>query len=161
MSAGDSKMKSAVTLHVGPPAAIRWENDPEERPAFEIYVGAPGALGTHCFRIFRSGRIEGFPDGAVVINRIPVLEKIARAEGRVYATELTAEDTVAPPPCDGCKHLLKHAQRGGQPWCMAGKSETVNWVAGESLVAHVPTLLSTMRGKDGACGRGAKLREPA
>ena len=38
-----------------------------DKPAFEVFVD-----GKH-IRIWSSGRTEGFGDGAVIVNRIPLL----------------------------------------------------------------------------------------
>lgn len=49
---------------------------PEEKPAFEV-KDFPN--NTH-YKIYANGRIEGFPNGGVVINRIPELMELTQPE---------------------------------------------------------------------------------
>lgn len=39
----------------------------DEEPAFVIWTA------DHVWKIYRSGRVEGFPEGAAIVNRIPLL----------------------------------------------------------------------------------------
>ena len=47
-----------------------------EEPVFIIIDRATG----HEYKIYRNGKIEGFPSGCVIFNRIPLLLKKAVAE---------------------------------------------------------------------------------
>jgi hypothetical protein len=60
-------------------------NDEAEKPAFEVKGGA------HAFKVYASGRIEGFPTAAsIIINRIPQI----LGEARVKAFELGRGDAL-------------------------------------------------------------------
>lgn len=52
-------------------------------PAFEVRDRQTG----HAYRVYEDGRIEGFPDGATVVNRIPQLCASAAARARLDARQ--------------------------------------------------------------------------
>jgi hypothetical protein len=49
----------------------------DEKPAFEIRAGVNGRV----WKIYASGRIEGFGPGMIIFNRIPQLQRQSFAKG--------------------------------------------------------------------------------